>query len=383
MRKGLGKKTHFDPLGRMGRFTLSAQPARESVHPLLRLQRTVGNQAVGRILRTANAQLPLSFSQPGDIYEREADGIAEQVTGKSSGRASPPKSFDQKSRAAAPPPRVLHDLGEGQRLPDSVRAEFESRLGRDLSDVRVHTGVASDAAARAFHALAFTMGRDIVFRAGQYTPATWQGQKLLAHELGHAMQQSTPNFAAATRPASSPAIMRATATGEPEALRLSASEIPNPVVLRSEGSTYATVYFGQNNFLLEAAGFELLEKLSEELRYIPNPIIQVDGHASAEGTEEYNRELSEKRRQLAIAALRSKLAGKATFTGRAYGESKPAVAETAKTAEELERQRTQNRRVEILMMPSPALAPANRSSSSRRRSLRAGPKRRNKGSNEF
>lgn len=79
--------------------------------------------------------------------------------------------------------------GGGQPLPKSVRAFFESRFGYDFSQVHVHTDVKAAESAHAVNALAYTVGRDVVFCAGQYAPHTGEGQKLLAHELAHVMQQ--------------------------------------------------------------------------------------------------------------------------------------------------------------------------------------------------
>ncbi|HET7499529.1 MAG TPA: DUF4157 domain-containing protein [Kofleriaceae bacterium] len=76
-------------------------------------------------------------------------------------------------------------------LPDSLMRRFESSLGSDLSGVRVHTGLASEQAARALEAKAYTVGRDIYFGAGYYEPATSHGQHLLAHEVVHTVQQSS------------------------------------------------------------------------------------------------------------------------------------------------------------------------------------------------
>ena len=54
------------------------------VHPLLRLQRSIGNQAVGRLI-----QAKLKISQPGDQYEQEADRVADQVTSMPSPESTP------------------------------------------------------------------------------------------------------------------------------------------------------------------------------------------------------------------------------------------------------------------------------------------------------
>jgi hypothetical protein len=67
---------------------------------------------------------------------------------------------------------------------------MEPRFGRDFSNVRVHTGTQATESAQGIDALAFTAGRDIVFGEGQYSPRTVPGQRLLAHELAHVVQQS-------------------------------------------------------------------------------------------------------------------------------------------------------------------------------------------------
>lgn len=79
--------------------------------------------------------------------------------------------------------------GGGQPLSASSRAFFEPRLGADLSNVRVHTDANATGTAKALNAKAFTVGRDVVFGAGQYEPASNEGRRLLAHELTHVVQQ--------------------------------------------------------------------------------------------------------------------------------------------------------------------------------------------------
>ncbi len=81
------------------------------------------------------------------------------------------------------------DRLRGQPLPMSVRIFFESRFGHDFSRVSVHTDDRAAAKARALNAAAFTVGKDIAFAKGQYAPETISGQKLLAHELTHVVQQ--------------------------------------------------------------------------------------------------------------------------------------------------------------------------------------------------
>ncbi len=46
---------------------------------ILFLQKTIGNQAVQRLFKSGVIQTKLKIGQPNDIYEQEADRVAEQV----------------------------------------------------------------------------------------------------------------------------------------------------------------------------------------------------------------------------------------------------------------------------------------------------------------
>lgn len=87
------------------------------------------------------------------------------------------------------PVTQLMRSGGGQPLEMPVRRFMESRLGADFGDVRIHTGAKATDAARSVQAHAYTAGTDVVFQDGQYNPATPAGQKMLAHELTHVIQQ--------------------------------------------------------------------------------------------------------------------------------------------------------------------------------------------------
>jgi hypothetical protein len=79
--------------------------------------------------------------------------------------------------------------GGGQPLPEPLRAFLEPRFGRSLADVRAHDGPEAATLAREANARAFTVGRHIVFGAGEYRPGVEQGRRLIAHELTHVFQQ--------------------------------------------------------------------------------------------------------------------------------------------------------------------------------------------------
>ena len=122
--------------------------------------------------------------------------------------AGKPKAFNDPGWRAIPPPvdrdaegaattpaaalagGIAAQHGGGAALGPGLRARFEPALGADLSAVRVHSGAQADALARSVQARAFTTGPDIFFRAGRLDPASASGQRLLAHEVVHTVQQA-------------------------------------------------------------------------------------------------------------------------------------------------------------------------------------------------
>lgn len=188
--------------------------------PVASLHRTVGNQAVQELHENGDLQAKLEVSQPDDKYEREAERVADAVTDPQAGhrRVQPgivgPKTGPSRSpgddlqrsaddgvadagtanggrpvsRATADRIRALR--GGGRPLSPGVRSTMERRFGRDFGDVRVHTGSLADEAARSLDATAFTVGSDVVFQSETYRPGTTAGQRLLAHELAHTIQQT-------------------------------------------------------------------------------------------------------------------------------------------------------------------------------------------------
>lgn len=98
----------------------------------------------------------LTVGAPTDVYEREADRIADSVM-----------------------------LNKGDKKMSAVN----EKPSFDLSNVRVHTDSRAAASARAVDAEAYTLGHNIVFGSGQFSPATPGGKRLLAHELAHVAQQ--------------------------------------------------------------------------------------------------------------------------------------------------------------------------------------------------
>jgi predicted deacylase len=164
-----------------------------------------------------SVQTKLTVNQPGDVYEQEADRVAEQVMrmpvssvpvqrkcacGGTVGSDEEcaecaakrlvlqRRSANQSELSTVAP--VVHDVlhSPGRPLDDTTRAFMEPRFGQDFSSVRVHTDEQATESARAMNALAYTVGQDVVFGVGQYAPGIGKGQRLLAHELTHVVQQS-------------------------------------------------------------------------------------------------------------------------------------------------------------------------------------------------
>jgi len=151
-------------------------------------------------VHTPPIQTKLRINKPGDVYEEEADRVAEQVMRMEEPGVRRQVEEEETLQAKEIPsqiPEVTPNLearinairGGGQPLPESTRAFFEPRFGHDFSQVRVHTDAQAAEAARAVNARAFTAGRDVVFGAGKYAPGTSEGRRLMAHELTHVVQQ--------------------------------------------------------------------------------------------------------------------------------------------------------------------------------------------------
>lgn len=183
---------------------------------------TATRPQIRHILRSPRVQPKLRVGAPNDPAEHEAARIADQVMRMpepSVATASAPVGVQRlcaeceqvqrqpieeeeellqtKEIAGRTPvvtPRIAADIaamrGRGEPLPASECAFFGPRFGRDFSQVRIHTGPAAIAAARAIGARAFTVGDHIAFGRNEYRPESNDGRQLIAHELTHTQQQS-------------------------------------------------------------------------------------------------------------------------------------------------------------------------------------------------
>jgi hypothetical protein len=168
-----------------------------------------------------NIQAKLVVGPTGDVYEQEADRVSERVmrmpeaqlqrTCDCAGvcpscQKTEPVRLQKKQAAPgeleeSAVPDIVEDVLSfpGKQIDIATRSFMELRFGYDFSRVRVHTDQYAAESARAVHAHAYTVGHNVVFAEGQYVPATLAGQRLLAHELTHVVQQQ------AAPPTSAPA----------------------------------------------------------------------------------------------------------------------------------------------------------------------------------
>jgi hypothetical protein len=92
----------------------------------------------------------------------------------------------------------------GEPLDANAGRNFESALGHDFSEVRVHAGPRAAEAAETVGARAFTVGSHLVFGSREYRPNTVKGRELIAHELGHVVEQQHGPFRIQRQEAQSP-----------------------------------------------------------------------------------------------------------------------------------------------------------------------------------
>jgi hypothetical protein len=202
-------------------------------------------------------QPKLALGPVGDRYEQEADQVAQRVVETIS---SPEQESIQRQedledeeeldleedeelrrKVAGIGPVGGADVGpglesaihwarsRGKPLSDRVRQPMERAFGADFGGVRVHADDQADRLNRSLQARAFTTGQDIFLRQGEYRPGNSEGQRLLAHELTHVVQQST-GLAAGIRGGMT--ILPASSSERRQNTKLMTMAVSNPTVIQ-------------------------------------------------------------------------------------------------------------------------------------------------------
>lgn len=159
-------------------------------------------------------QARLTVNQPNDVFEQEADAVAEKVmrmtainTGCTKNTSAElqrkcshceeeeKKGIQRKETATknnlvtAGTQNYVGNLSGGKPIAEKERNVLESKMGYDFSKVRVYDDSRANRSAEELNALAYTHGNHIVFAKNQYNPQTAAGRRLLVHELVHTVQQ--------------------------------------------------------------------------------------------------------------------------------------------------------------------------------------------------
>jgi hypothetical protein len=178
----------------------SAGGAQVRALALKRAQQTHGNRFAQRAV--AGAQK----NSTSRLIQRQCScGTCEQCAGTTSDsalilaagsevRSVQAKAANGNALALKPAEPLMPEGSSGIPIGEAALRFMESHFAADFSDVRIHNDLAAGASANALHADAYTIGRDIYFAPGKYEPSTPEGQRLLAHELAHTVQQGAGFF---------------------------------------------------------------------------------------------------------------------------------------------------------------------------------------------
>jgi hypothetical protein len=139
--------------------------------------------AGNKFLQRKNERLTDSVKDP---LEAEAERIAGKISAESVVRETKVGSSN-----APPSPGMANGAlaDSGKPLEPDLQQAMEQRLGYDFGRVRIHADGEAARAAAAVQARAYTVGNNITFGSGKFTPETVEGRRLLAHELVHVVQQ--------------------------------------------------------------------------------------------------------------------------------------------------------------------------------------------------
>lgn len=156
-------------------------------------------------------QTKLAIGAPDDVYEQEADRVAEQVMKMSepsllsgdnaAGNSMNIQRISESSGSAGIPGEGIDiDQNGGETISFATRRFMEPRFDADFGGVRLHTDENAHKTAAQIQARAFTYGNHIWLGSGE----SEHDRGLMAHELTHVVQQgASPRVQAARLPCTS------------------------------------------------------------------------------------------------------------------------------------------------------------------------------------
>lgn len=199
-------------------------------------------------------QTKLTVGSANDPMEHEADSVAEKVMrmpGNSFVQRKCASCEEEESKAQLKPlvstiqpkgdqasflapdtvsTKIKNSRGGGVGMDGQTKNFMASKFGADFNSVKIHTDGEAVQMSKELGAKAFTVGNDIYFNQGEYSPRTGEGGRLLAHELTHTLQQNEIIKRQVAPPDTSPSLV------------LSAAEAAERVQLRlfDSGGFFAT-----------------------------------------------------------------------------------------------------------------------------------------------
>ncbi len=257
---------------------------------------------------------------------------------------------------------------------------MEPRFGQDFSQVRVHSDSRAAESATAVNALAYTVGSDVVFGPGQYTPETPPGRHLLAHELTHVVQQARgalgtdaeskaqrfADLVSRGHPVNQEAVGNSEVSlqkqgKDDKAATPPVKTAPDPSATASAAGGVTTEppidEFEFDKSDIPPKQIEHLNALRTKLINTPGATVVLTGHTDTVGSEKYNEGLG-KRRAEAVSDFLTKQNGvnPSRIRIKTMGELQPAAGQPpAKLDPSKGEKNAKNRRVEIQItgLPSP------------------------------
>ena len=164
---------------------IQTKPLAEQITPLV--QRQVGPEEEEEPVQTKLLQRQETEEEEEEVQTKLQRQPEEE-------EEEPVQAKQAGNQASAVTSNINSLKGVGQPLSESTRTFFEPRFGADFSGVRIHNDTQAAETAKSINAKAFTKEKDVVFSAGQYSPETSIGKRLLAHELTHVAQQGNGQY---------------------------------------------------------------------------------------------------------------------------------------------------------------------------------------------
>jgi Domain of unknown function (DUF4157) len=180
--------TSDNMMARVGPRGASSDFTKISIHPPIRRTEPQGPSSLVAPPLSGILRPKLAVGPVDDPLEHDADRVA----GRAMRMPAPLRTLRSGSPASSgEAPASVHDaLGApGHPLDAAARAFFEPRFAHDFADVSIHDDAPAARSARDLGALAYAVGRHIVVDSARHHPDSVAGQRLLAHELAHVVQQ--------------------------------------------------------------------------------------------------------------------------------------------------------------------------------------------------